>query len=166
MSNESYSIVYSSTTGNTKLLADAIYGHLPEAKCCYFGPTDAGAVDSEMVYVGFWTNQGTADEKTLSFLKNIKGKKVFLFGTAGFNDEAYFKQIIEKVKQAVTTDNDVVGAFMCQGKMRMSVRERYVSLKEQGAMPNADEMIANFDKALSHPDEADVAALINAIEAV
>ena len=55
---------------------------------------------------------------------------------------------------------------MCQGKMRMSVRERYVSLKEQGAMPNADEMIANFDKALSHPDEADVAALINAIEAV
>ena len=49
---------------------------------------------------------------------------------------------------------------MCQGKMPLSVRERYVKMKEQpGHMPNIDAMIENFDKALSHPDADDLAKL-------
>ena len=51
---------------------------------------------------------------------------------------------------------------MCQGKMPLSVRERYVKMKEQpNHMPNIDAMIENFDKALSHPDADDLAKLAN-----
>ena len=40
MKNKKYSIVYSSLTGNTKMLADAIHGALPQDECEYFGVSD------------------------------------------------------------------------------------------------------------------------------
>ena len=46
---------------------------------------------------------------------------------------------------------------MCQGKMPQAVRDRYVKMKEQpDHMPNLDLLIANFDRALSHPDKEDL----------
>ena len=53
--------------------------------------------------------------------------------------------------------NQVVGEYMCQGKMPQAVRDRYVKMKEQpDHMPNLDLLIANFDRALSHPDKKDL----------
>ena len=47
--------------------------------------------------------------------------------------------------------------------MPMSVRNRYESMKKNPIhMPNLDEMIENFDKALSHPDAADLDRLVAA----
>lgn len=46
---------------------------------------------------------------------------------------------------------------MCQGKMPQSVRDRYVKMKEKpDHAPNLDELIQNFDRALSHPDNEDL----------
>ena len=156
-----YSILFSSNTGNTKLLAETIRKALPAEYCDYFGDCAANESESDMLYVGFWTNKGIADDSALSLLKTLRNKKVFLFGTAGFGgSEAYFKGILDKTKEPLDASNTVVGEFMCQGKMPQSVRERYVKTKEQpNHMPNIDAMIENFDKALSHPDEDDLNAL-------
>lgn len=80
------------------------------------------------------------------------------FGTAGFGDsEAYFQQVLGKVKESVDESNTVMGEFMCQGKMPQSVRDRYVKMKEKpDHAPNLDELIQNFDRALSHPDNEDL----------
>ena len=40
MKNKKYSIIYSSLTGNTKVLADAIHEALPHDECEYFGVSD------------------------------------------------------------------------------------------------------------------------------
>ena len=49
---------------------------------------------------------------------------------------------------------------MCQGKMPMAMRERYVKMKEDPHhKPNLDMLIENFDRALSHPDKADLEKL-------
>ena len=49
---------------------------------------------------------------------------------------------------------------MCQGKMPMAMRERYVKMKEApNHKPNLDMLIENFDRALSHPDKADLEKL-------
>ena len=40
MKNKKYSILYSSLTGNTKVLADAIHEALPQDECEYFGVSD------------------------------------------------------------------------------------------------------------------------------
>ena len=65
-----YTIVFNSLTGNTKLLADTIREVLPS--------DDNG----DIVFVGFWTDKGNADSKTIEYLKLLRNKKIFLFASA------------------------------------------------------------------------------------
>ena len=161
MENERYSILFSSLTGNTKKLADALRGVLPQEDCDYFGAPEAEVPPSEMLYIGFWTDKGNADSAALELLAKLRNKKIFLFGTAGFGgSEAYFQNILNRVKASIDPSNSVVGEYMCQGKMPQSVRERYMKMKAQPEHPaNADALIENFDRALSHPDARDLERL-------
>ena len=119
-----------------------------------------------MVLVGFWTDKGTCDESTAQFLQQLENKQVFLFGTAGFGGSAeFFQQILNRVMQNLAPSNVVLGTWMCQGKMPMAVRKRYESMQEQQP-EQMKMMIDNFDRALSHPDEADLAALQQAVQNV
>ena len=106
-----------------------------------------------------------ADQAAIQLLQKLKNKKVFLFGTAGFGgSEAYFRKILERVRQSLDASNTVVGEYMCQGRMPQTVRERYVKMKEQPEpMKNLDALIENFDRALSHPDAEDLEKLKNMI---
>lgn len=162
----SYAIVFSSKTGNTALLAQTLREQLPQADCCYFGAPDAAALAADTLYVGFWTDKGKADTDTLDFLQQLRDKRVFLFGTAGFGGSApYFEKILAATRKALDGSNTVIGSFMCQGKMPVSVRQRYEAMKAQPAhIPNLDALIKNFDKALSHPDAADLEQLKQAVK--
>ena len=95
----SYSIVYSSETGNTKQLAETLRETLPQEGCRYFGTPAEAAAEADTLYVGFWTDRGHADADCNAFLKTLRGKKVFLFGTAGFGGSAeYFAKILSAVQ--------------------------------------------------------------------
>ena len=165
MKTDQYSILFSSLTGNTKKLADAIHKTLPEEGCEYFGAIKTPVPSSELLYIGFWTDKGNADNETLTLLSTLKNRRIFLFGTAGFGgSDAYFQRILGNVKSAIDSSNTIVGEYMCQGKMPQSVRERYVKMKENPEHPdNIDALIENFDKALSHPDADDMERLKNII---
>ena len=156
-----YSIIFSSLTGNTKILAETIRAVLPAENCDYYGVPETQELHSEILYIGFWTDKGNADNATLELLSKLKDKKFFLFGTAGFGGSAaYFRKILDHVKQSVDPSNTVVGEYMCQGKMPQSVRDRYMKMKAQPEHPaNIDALIENFDRALSHPDEDDLERL-------
>ncbi len=161
-----YSIIYSSKTGNTKILAEKIYNILPKEQCTYYGNiADIDKTLSNILYIGFWTEKGTADLQTLTFLKNLKNKKIFLFGTAGFGEsEKYFQNIINNIKKNIDSSNTIIGTFMCQGKMPISVRKRYEKQKQELSRANIDNLIENFDKALSHPNQLDLEKLENMIQ--
>ena len=154
----SYSIVYSSQTGNTKQLAETLRETLPQEGCRYFGTPAEAAAEADTLYVGFWTDKGTCDETIAAFLQGLAGKRVFLFGTAGFGGaRAYFDQILASAAKNLPEGAVEIGRFMCQGKMQQAVRDRYVKMKAQpDAAPNLDQLIDNFDRALSHPDAADL----------
>ena len=138
----SYAIVYSSKTGNTKILADTLHDCLPQEGCDYFGIPDPAAMEADTLYVGFWTDKGKADESS----------------------KEYFDKILKKVEHSLDKSNTVFGCYMCQGKMPMSVRQRYEEMKKQPIhLPNLDAMIENFDKALSHPDADDLEQLKQAV---
>lgn len=156
-----YAIVYSSKTGNTKMLAETIQEILPQADCVYAGGPDEAALSAERLYVGFWTDKGSCDTDMTDFLAKVQGKEVFLFGTAGFGGEpSYFEKILANVSKKLDASNTVVGSYMCQGRMPMSVRERYEKmLSAPEHAPNLEGMIENFDRALAHPDENDLAEL-------
>ena len=161
MGKERYSILFSSMTGNTKELADAIREILPEETLDYFGLCKDADPQSEILYIGFWTDKGTADEATTTLLKSLRNKKIFLFGTAGFGgSEEYYQKVLHNVREKIDPSNQIVGEYMCQGKMPMAMRERYVKMKENPEHPaNLDLLIQNFDRALSHPDSEDLERL-------
>ena len=73
----SYAIVFSSKTGNTKLLADTLHNCLPQEDCCYFGIPNPAAMEADTLYVGFWTDKGKADESSSDFLKQLRGNRCF-----------------------------------------------------------------------------------------
>lgn len=154
----SYAIVYHSRTGNTAQLAQAIREALPPADCLYFGPPgDAQALAADTLYVGFWTDKGSCDEEVSRFLQSLTNQRVFLFGTAGFGGAPdYFAQILARVKENLPATVPVVGSYMCQGKMPPAVRARYEAMEDS---PRRTRMLANFDQALTHPDQEDLARL-------
>ena len=160
-----YSIVFSSRTGNTRLLADTIHDFLPEKDCIYFGEPGEQATEASRIFIGFWTDKGSCDPLIESFLKTLQGKEIFLFGTAGFGvDSSYFEQILNKTCEYIDDSNKIIGRFMCQGKMPAAVRERYEKMAEApNPAPNIQMLIDNFDRALSHPDEADLENLKKAV---
>ena len=161
-----YSIVYTSRTGNTLKLAETIKENLNPEDCLYYGPLADEALDADLIYVGFWTDKGRADDTTLEFLKKIRNKKLFIFGTCGFGKEqSYFDKVIATTCKSIDDSNEVVGTFICQGKMPQAVRDKYVEMKKRAFhMPNIDQLIENFDSALSHPDYIDLAKLITEVE--
>ena len=75
------------------------------------------------------------------------------------------KKILAATRKALDGSNTVIGSFMCQGKMPVSVRQRYEAMKAKPLhIPNLDALIENFDKALSHPDAADLEQLKQAVK--
>lgn len=156
-----YSIIYSSQTGNTKLLAETILENLVKEDCEYIGPIKD--VPSELIYIGFYTDKGNCHDDLTTYLKTLENKKIFLFGTAGFGEsKEYFNRILANVKKNISDSNTIIGTYMCQGKMPMPVRQRYEKMAEDNP-ERFQPLIDNFDKALSHPDKNDLQLLINFI---
>lgn len=88
-------ILYSSLSGNTKLLAETIYDVIKE-DCKYCGETKE--IDADRVYIGFWTNKGTADDKTMEFLKLFTIKKYSYLERLGLEEAknilmVYYKEL-------------------------------------------------------------------------
>ena len=70
--------------GNTKKLADAIHETLPQNDCEYFGAIKTPVPSSELLYIGFWTDKGNADNETLTLLSTLKKPTDFSFRNSRF----------------------------------------------------------------------------------
>lgn len=164
-----YAIVYSSRTGNTAMLAETLHDTLPAADCIYFGKPDAAALAADRLYVGFWTDRNSCDAATAEFLKTLTSQEVFLFGTCGFGEsQEYYDQMLANVTALLPEGVQNIGGYMCQGKMPQSVRDRYerIAADDPEKAAHMEMMIANFDKALTHPDADDLQALAERVESI
>ena len=166
-----YAIVYDSRTGNTEQLAHAVAEALPEEGRLAFGrvgEVDASAAArADRLYAGFWTNRGDCADEMAEVLAGFGGGEVFLFGTAGFGaDATYFAGVMSRVAVHLPASAQIVGSFMCQGRMPASVRARYAQTAaakpEQAA--RMQQLIDNFDEAANHPNDDDLARLRAAVE--
>lgn len=156
-----YEIVYKSATGNTKQLADEIQRVWGSADCAFFGEPKDSRNLTKLIAVGFWTDKGNCSRDLQEYLLQLHQKQIFLFGTAGFGGSPdYFDRIIKNVKAFISEDNTLLGTFMCQGRMPQGIRDRYQkALDEDPKNHKMTELIANFDHASTHPDEADLQKL-------
>lgn len=181
-----YAIVYSSRTGNTKMLADqalAVFRNAGEEECLFYGDASAAlpegqksgksAEGADILCVGFWTDKGNADADALAFLKTLGETvpvpgKLILFGTAGFgSDRSYYDRVIRNIVQELPENVIPAAYFMCQGRMASTVLERYQAMLE--ADPGDDRarrMIENYHAAISHPGQEDFTAFGDFLEKI
>lgn len=160
-------IVYDSVTGNTKKIAEAVKKAVSEEELVYFGePREQ--IEADFYFVGSWTDKGMCSQKTAEFLKKLRKKKIAYFGTAGFGgSEDYYRNLYSRAAGIVDESNEMLGYFYCQGKMPMGVRSRYVNMmKEHPEDKQLQVSIRNFDEALSHPDDNDIANALQWAESV
>ena len=126
------SIIYSSITGNTKLIASAIKGALSDKNIVYFGPVGNDLPEADIYIIGSWTDKGNGSKEVINLLKTMKNKKIAYFGTAGYKkDKEYYATLFSRVKDNIDSSNEILGYFYCQGKMPIAVRERYVNLLKE-----------------------------------
>lgn len=161
-----YQVIYTSKTGNTEKIAKKIFEVLPgmEKDIVRFEP-GMQISDAEIVFVGFWINRGTCSMDLLDYISQLHGKKIALFGTCGMGtDDAYYKKLTDEIEAWLPDDSICMGTFMCQGKMPMSVREKYESMLGNGNDEWVQRMIRNFDTALTKPDKEDLNHAANFIK--
>lgn len=151
-------VVYSSQSGNTKKLAQAVADALP-------GEKEVVAVDGapekldgfDLVAVGFWLMAGKPDPKSSEFLAGVAGKKVFLFATHGAAKGSAHAAAAMAHAVKIAAGAQVVGSFSCQGEVQAKVME---TARAKVPPPL---WLADAPFAAGHPDATDIAAVKDAV---
>lgn len=117
-------VAYMTSTGNTKKIAEAIYGELSgEKEIKPIGEVqDIGGYD--FAFLGFPTHGYGPDKKTRNTIERLctKGRKVALFVTHGApENEPEVPEWMAKFKQAAA-NSELVGFFDCQGQLAKSAK--------------------------------------------
>ena len=156
-------VLYSSNTGNTRMVATSIFNAIPgtSKELCDIKDFHYDK-EANLYFIGFWTNRGSCDISIINLLASLHGKKIALFGTCGIgNSSAYFHAIAGNVAAFIPEDCDYLGSFLCQGRMSEQILARYESMQRKNPADSSpiERMIQNFNEASLHPDEDD---LVNA----
>lgn len=149
-------LTYSSLTGNTRKVAEAMAQVLPgtEAVSIRQAP-DPAAFD--LIAHGFWVRKGKPDRASLTWLAKIHGRGVLLFGTLGaWPDSDHARRCADYAAAMLTQNgNRVLGVFLCQGKVNPGLRER-LPVRVRQTHPMTPERLQRHAEAARHPDKADM----------
>jgi len=151
-------VVYSSLTGNTKQVAEAIHEVFGQ-KASLFPVEQAPVADGyDLVVVGFWVDRGAADKKAQAYITGLHDKKVALFATLGANPESeHARKSMDNTSVLLADDNQLVGSFICQGKVDPKLIEQFKQLPEGHPHGMNAERRARHDETSKHPNAADLA---------
>lgn len=148
-------VVYSSRTGNTRKVAEAVFEILPGPKEIHPVESAPPPEDFDFVAIGFWVNRGTADEAARSYMARVRGRRVGVFGTLGaYPDSDHAKTCLDRVA-ALLTENEFMGGFLCQGRVDPAAADRMAELAPE-THPMTDERRNRLEEAKRHPDEKDL----------
>lgn len=144
-------IIYSSLTGNTKMIAETINSVLQGD---IFPLSQAPNLENyDLLLLGFWADKGGADTKTVNYFKTIKDKKLAFFFTLGADPKSAYAEKMIKNTEELLRENKVLASFHCQGKIDPKILELSTKYGEM-----TEERKARIEEAQKHPNEEDLAA--------
>lgn len=151
-------VIYSSLTGNTKKIAEAIYEEIKIEKDIFKSNEEFNIEDYDILIIGYWVNKGICDDKIKEILEKANNKKIVLFGTLGARENGpYYESIKKRIDELVPESNEILGHFLCQGKINEKLTERYKEmLKTNKWDEHVKEQLENHKQASTHPDEKDI----------
>ena len=150
-------IAYSTLTGNTKKVAEEVGKAFANSEVCDIA--DVKELDYDLIVVGSWIDKGTADKKSIDFIKKINNKKVAFFFTLGAKaDSDHAKKTCEVIKNLfLENNNEIVGQYYCQGaidpKLIEQMRKTFPADHPHGVNPENE---ARWAAASTHPNEEDL----------
>lgn len=157
MEKEKWCVIYSSVTGNTKLVAEAM---AEEADADLFSLEEApdDLSDYAVAALGYWLRRGAPDAKMLALLPKIAGKDVVLFQTHGTDPGSeHAVTAFARAGYALGEDCYILGTFACQGKLNPKIVERRKREAAAADDPHAGKKAQErWQRAASHPDEEDL----------
>lgn len=159
-------IIYDSLSGNTESLAKEIKSIKKNA---YYEKIYDKLIEElpeyDIYYIGSPIIKGICTDKIKRLLQKIENKKIFLFITTGYKGEDYYESLTRRILEIIPKSNQILGTFLCQGKMQDAVKERYIKLiQEHPEDKNLKVSLENFEQAKPHPDENDKKDLIEKIQ--
>ena len=153
-------VTYSTLTGNTKKVAEAIFEAINGEKEIMDIKSVKEAEAYDRIMVGYWVDKGDANEEAKKFMESLKDKKVGTFCTLGaYPDSEHAKKCVEKISDALRENNNtVIAEFICQGAIDPKIIETMRKMGSNGPHAPTPEREARWAEAAKHPDEADFAA--------
>lgn len=150
-------LVYSSVTGNTKAVAEAIREVLPEDSVVVPVQKAPPPENFDCVILGFWAYKAGPDPLARRYMETVRGKKVAFFGTlAAWPDSPHAKLVVAAAEELLQ-GNTILGSFLCQGKLSPKRLEQRLNNPESGRHPMTPERRARLLEAANHPNERDFA---------
>jgi flavodoxin len=151
-------IVYSSLTGNTRKVAEAIHEQLGQEAELFSVEQAPQAEGYNLVALGFWVDRGTADKKAQDYLTGLRNQNVALFATLGaYPDSEHAAKSMANAAALLDGSNTLAGSFICQGKVNPKLIEQFKNLPEDHPHGMNAERRARHLEAAKHPDAADLA---------
>ncbi|WP_300709576.1 flavodoxin family protein [uncultured Desulfovibrio sp.] len=147
-------IVYSSLSGNTRQVAQALAGQefplhqLAEAPC---------PDNFDLLALGFWVRRGLPDERSQRYWEGIRGKDIFLFGTLGaWPHSPHAQRCLAAARECLLANgNRILGEFLCLGRVNPHA---LAASARKGTHPMTATRAARLAEAARHPCAGDFAA--------
>lgn len=155
-------IIYSSLTGNTRMVAEAISGVMPQGTAIYPVAQAPDPDNFDFLALGFWADKGKVDQTMQVYMEKTrgKGKNIGLFGTLGaYPDSDHGRSFMADARERVV-GNTVLGDFLCMGKVDPKLLKAMEAMRQKGdsVHPMTPERAARIAEGAKHPDSADLAA--------
>jgi flavodoxin len=152
-------IIYSSKTGNTQKIAEAIKNSIKN-NCQIFSVEEAPEIDDfDLIFFGAWVDKGMPDAQALKFMKTITNKKVALFMTLGaYPNSDHAKTSIQKGINSFGDNCEIIDTFICQGAIDPKLIEWMKKLPTEHPHAPDAERRKRWKDASSRPNKRDCIA--------
>ncbi len=156
-------IIYSSRSGNTKKLAEAVFVSLNEedTEKTMVSITDLPVenYDYDLVIAGFSIMAGRVEPRMARFLASFTQKtKLLLFMTHGSARGSEMAKTVMNLAVNLVKTAEIVGCFSCQGEVAPNV------LYKLGKSANPPAWLGEGENAKGHPDDKDCKELIMLVQ--
>lgn len=151
-------IVYSSITGNTKQIAEAIYeGFTKDEADIYSVQEQFNLNDYDNIAVGYWLTRGGPDKSIQELLSKLNNKTVILFQTQGaeLNSE-HSITAFARAASYLGSNCKILGTFASQGKINPAMLARRRSSDPTDPHAATERNLKRWEKASQHPNAEDI----------
>ncbi len=149
---------YSSITGNTKKIAEAINSRLSDDKTLCTIEEAPDPRNFDLIFLGFWLMAGKPDPSALDFLKRITNQKLFLFATHGAAIDSDHARSAMALAISMADSAQVIGTFSCQGEVSPSFLDKARARDPQPVW------IEDATGAVGHPNNLDIRRLSEVLD--